>query len=480
MKPLLKFTICIFLSGVSAFISCKKEKIVDSETVLTNNHAPVARAGADQTISLPINSVNLDGSASTDPENNITTYLWTKISGPSSFNIYSGSNKTQATNLVQGVYSFELKVTDAGGLFSMDTVDVAVSVVNPCEDIVRTQISAQLIPFGTLSLSRTGMTIASAGSKILFAGGDVDGEGYAELARVDIYDVIAQTWSTAELSVPRVNIAAATVGNKIFFAGGHTVGQNNWDLFSNVDIYDASTNTWSTAHLSERRMDLAIGVVGNKVFFAGGLGGPGNSPPSNVSKKVDIYDNSTNSWSTAMLSEGRACLSAVTIGNRIYFAGGNKANGIYTVSCTPSNRVDVYDNLTGAWSVTYMNESESYQAATAIGDKIIWAGGLNYDCKTNYQLSSKVEIRDVITQTSSNACLFQPNDRFKAIVKNNIIAFFTGEGAIKNKFDIYDIKNNQWSIGTLSQNFNQVATAITVVNNTIYVAEWDKVWTLEF
>src|SRR6187402_2635335 len=79
MKPLLKFTICIFLSGVSAFISCKKEKIVDSETVLTNNHAPVARAGADQTISLPINSVNLDGSASTDPENNITTYLWTKF-----------------------------------------------------------------------------------------------------------------------------------------------------------------------------------------------------------------------------------------------------------------------------------------------------------------------------------------------------------------------------------------------------------------
>jgi len=359
-------------------------------------------------------------------------------------------------------------------------VDIVVSVVVPCENIVRTQISAQLIPFGTLSSSRTEMTIASAGNKILFAGGDVDGEGYGELARVDIYDVVTQSWSTAELSVPRVNIATATVGNKIFFAGGHTVNQNNWNLFSNVDIYDASTNTWSTAQLSEKRMDLAIGVVGNKVFFAGGLGGPGNSPPSNVSKKVDIYDNSTNTWSTATLSEGRSGLSVATVGNRIYFAGGNKLNGIYTTSCTPSNRVDVYDNLTGAWSVSYLNESESYQAATAIGDKIIWAGGVNYDCKTNYLLSSKVEIRDVSAQTSYYACLFQPNARFKAVVKNNKIAFFTGEGDVKNKFDIYDISNNQWSIGTLSQEFNQVATAIAVVNNTIYVAEWGKVWTLEF
>jgi hypothetical protein len=29
----------------------------------------------------------LDGSASADPDNNIVSYAWTKISGPSSFNI---------------------------------------------------------------------------------------------------------------------------------------------------------------------------------------------------------------------------------------------------------------------------------------------------------------------------------------------------------------------------------------------------------
>ena len=91
------------------------------------NRPPVANAGADQTITFPANTVTLDGSASTDPDNNITSYAWTKISGPSSFNIANASTaQTQITNLVEGTYQFELKVTDAGVLFSKDTVQVIV------------------------------------------------------------------------------------------------------------------------------------------------------------------------------------------------------------------------------------------------------------------------------------------------------------------------------------------------------------------
>ena len=78
------------------------------------NRPPVANAGADQTITLPTNTITLNGNGSTDPDNNITSYAWTKISGPSSFNIANASAvQTQVTNLVAGVYQFELKVTDA-------------------------------------------------------------------------------------------------------------------------------------------------------------------------------------------------------------------------------------------------------------------------------------------------------------------------------------------------------------------------------
>jgi hypothetical protein len=92
------------------------------------NRPPMANAGPDQTISLPTNTVNIDGSASTDPDNNITGYTWTKISGPATFTIVNvNSVQTQINNLVEGVYKFELKVTDAGGLFCADTIQVTVN-----------------------------------------------------------------------------------------------------------------------------------------------------------------------------------------------------------------------------------------------------------------------------------------------------------------------------------------------------------------
>ncbi len=54
-----------------AFISCKKVPLVE---VTPANRPPVANAGPDQTIILPVNSVTLDGSASTDPDGTITSY----------------------------------------------------------------------------------------------------------------------------------------------------------------------------------------------------------------------------------------------------------------------------------------------------------------------------------------------------------------------------------------------------------------------
>jgi hypothetical protein len=46
------------------------------------NVPPVAHAGTGQTITLPVDSVTLDGSASTDPDGTIVSYSWAKIAGP--------------------------------------------------------------------------------------------------------------------------------------------------------------------------------------------------------------------------------------------------------------------------------------------------------------------------------------------------------------------------------------------------------------
>ena len=92
------------------------------------NRPPVAVAGEDQQILLPIDFALLNGSASFDPDNNISTYHWTKISGPSTVNIANAdSSFTQVNSLAEGIYLFELLVMDAGGLFSKDTLQVTVN-----------------------------------------------------------------------------------------------------------------------------------------------------------------------------------------------------------------------------------------------------------------------------------------------------------------------------------------------------------------
>jgi hypothetical protein len=91
------------------------------------NRPPIANAGPDQTLSLPVNASLLDGSASTDPDNNIVAYIWTQIAGPSAAMIVQPSAvQSSISSLQLGAYRFELKVTDAGGLFSKDTVQITV------------------------------------------------------------------------------------------------------------------------------------------------------------------------------------------------------------------------------------------------------------------------------------------------------------------------------------------------------------------
>jgi hypothetical protein len=125
MRQILKFAVCTLLFVIVIFISCKKE--LSCENCRGINQPPIANAGADQTITLPKDSVLLNGSASTDPDGTIVSYKWAKVSGPVSSNITRpDSSKTIVKTLVAGVYKFELTVTDNGGLLAKDTVQVMV------------------------------------------------------------------------------------------------------------------------------------------------------------------------------------------------------------------------------------------------------------------------------------------------------------------------------------------------------------------
>ena len=488
MKQSLNLIAYYFLA-IFVFISCEKDPVNSNSSTPGNptpptpqaNRLPFAFAGPDTTIyydlqTCKIDEVNLDGRSSTDPDGRIISYWWT---GPGLIS-KRDSAVTPVRLLSTGQHQFTLSVTDDKGGSDWDTV-----IVNVVSLMNRPIINAHLIPFATLSQPRGGIAVASAGNKILFAGAASYSGQTSPSTRVDIYDINTNSWSMAELSVARQDFAVVTAGNKIFFAGGW---EGNWWeyplMFTNVDIYDAATDSWSVRHLSEPRAWVGGASAENKVFFAGGT--------NNVllaSSKVDIYDTETNTWSTSSLSEPRSNISTQIAANKIFFAGGSNGS-----SWVPRATVDVYDINTGLWSVSSMSEPKTEMNSFAIGSKIFWAGGtsINYNNYYSNYTSAMVEIKDVNTQSSSFSCLFEPkvwwgNDQ-KAVVKNNQIVFFIGNGngvSNSNKFDIYDMVNNSWSIGVLNQNI--VGAAIIAVNNTIYVAggyvngsSSNVVWKLEF
>ena len=94
----------------------------------TPNQAPVANAGANQTITLPTSTATLNGSASSDPDGTIASYQWSQVSGPSTSTLSSASTANiTVSNLVQGTYTYQLKVTDNAGTSSTATVTVTVN-----------------------------------------------------------------------------------------------------------------------------------------------------------------------------------------------------------------------------------------------------------------------------------------------------------------------------------------------------------------
>ena len=93
------------------------------------NQGPVANAGPDQTIVLPISTVTINGSASSDPDGTIVRFEWIRLSGPNTPTIVTpNSAQTDVRDLIEGVYQFELTVTDDKGAVARDTMLV---VVNP-------------------------------------------------------------------------------------------------------------------------------------------------------------------------------------------------------------------------------------------------------------------------------------------------------------------------------------------------------------
>lgn len=187
----------------------------------TTNKPPVANAGADQTVRIPAGTVQLDGTASQDPDGTIASYSWKKISGPTGGNLTTATAaKTTVTDLLTaGVYVYELTVKDNEGTAATDQVRIAVNAGNKAPvanagnniTIRLPENTAQLD--GSLSADEDG-TIASYSWKKISgpAGGN---PGSATAAKTNVTNLSTAGEYVFELTITDNEGAAATAQVKI-------------------------------------------------------------------------------------------------------------------------------------------------------------------------------------------------------------------------------------------------------------------------
>jgi len=147
-----------------------KGQTASSTVTITVNAAalvpPTVNAGSAQTITLPVNSVTLTGTASGNGGATINSTSWTETGGPAAATIGTpGALSTTVSNLVQGTYTFSLTATDNNGQTSTTTVTVTVNaaaLVPPTVDAG----SAQTITLPVNSVTLTGTAAGNGGATI--------------------------------------------------------------------------------------------------------------------------------------------------------------------------------------------------------------------------------------------------------------------------------------------------------------------------
>lgn len=133
-------------------------------TITVNAAAPVAHllanAGVNQSITLPVNSATLDGTASTSQNTVISAYVWKQLLGPSNAQIANSSSvKTTVSSLITGKYIFLLRINDKNGLTDSTSITI---IVNPATLVASVKSNAG--PDQTISAPATTTTLVGSGS----------------------------------------------------------------------------------------------------------------------------------------------------------------------------------------------------------------------------------------------------------------------------------------------------------------------------
>jgi N-acetylneuraminic acid mutarotase len=148
------------------------------------------------------------------------------------------------------------------------------------------------------------------------------------------YDPVADNWTTkSPMSIPEQSFAIAVFQDKIYCIGGLPYGDTGMN-----QVYDPATNTWTTkAPMPTARYGLQSNVVDGKIYLMGGVKlNEGYNQGFQLLNVTEVYDPSSDTWTTASPMPNPAGYVSAVANNKIYVMG-------------PA-LTQIYNPLTDTWS----------------------------------------------------------------------------------------------------------------------------------
>lgn len=232
------------------------------------NKPPVDNAGTTQTITLPINAVTLNGTAS-DPDGVIRSIVWSKSTTLASTIVSPNSLSTSVTGMAQGTHIFKLTATDDSGAVATSTVNIVVNPALPPPDTTH----PAYMGFGALAVGGS----QSALVKPVKTKADFDAaigsnrtiKFMNDLKFIGRYDLQNISYLTIDGNGFDVTIDNATNGDGVSFAGQNThhcimdgirvINAGN----DNINILDGAHDILITNCSAYDSHDGGIDIAGN-------------------------------------------------------------------------------------------------------------------------------------------------------------------------------------------------------------------------
>ena len=239
------------------------------------------------------------------------------------------------------------------------------------------------------------------GEKIYVMGGN---DGFQTIATMEVLDPKTNKWTSRASMITDKGLAGCvSFEGKIYVMGGirGQLAAPDWSGLKTVEVYDSSSNSWSSlASMPTKRWGCSAEIFNGKIYVFGGVS---FSPAATVYKSVEVYDIEHDTWDTTTqlspMPTPRYCLTTCLLDSNIYAIGGWRHSSFGPIY----DKVEVYNPQNDKWHTEKSLPIPMCAASVVYDEKIYLYGGThtthpNIGFDDIYEFSNR-DITDVKTTT---------------------------------------------------------------------------------